>query len=257
MHSSISESEQYSARSVHRYEKIFGDDFLSSGGLETTKAICDSLDLRPGTRILDVGSGLGGSAFYMNRSYGAVVTGVDILPQMVELATQRTRERGIEGVVFLQGDILEIDMPSAAYDRVYSRDAFLYIEDKLALFRKLHGLLAPLGRLFVSDYCRGPDPLSAGFVDYASDAGYHLFQLDAYGAILEAAGFRDVAVEDATSAFVAVMQREIAGIQGRSQGPDDDLDAEDRDYLVERWTKKIDWCNAGHMKWGHFRARRP
>ena len=146
MHGSIRESEQYSAHSVRRYEKIFGADFLSSGGGDTTKAICETLDIRGGTRVLDVGSGLGGSAFYMSRAYGAVVTGVDILPRMVDLATQRAKERGLSGVTFVHGDILELDMPSAAYDLVYSRDAFLYIEDKAALFRKLYGLLRTSSR---------------------------------------------------------------------------------------------------------------
>ena len=258
MHGSIRESQQYSPRSVRRYEKIFGADFLSSGGGDTTKAICETLDIRAGTRVLDVGSGLGGSAFYMSRAYGAVVTGVDILPQMVELATQRARERGVTGVTFVHGDILELDMPAVAYDLVYSRDALLYVEDKPTLFRKLYRLLAPRGRLFVSDYARGPDPLSDDFIDYVKDAGYYLQELAAYGDIVEAAGFLDVVVLDKTEIFVAVMQREMEDIRGSLQEPEyDGLEAGDRDYLLKRWEKKTRWCNAGDMKWGHFYARRP
>ena len=258
MHGSIRESEQYSPRSIRRYERIFGADFLSSGGGDTTKAICETLDISSGTRVLDVGSGLGGSAFYMSRAYGAVVTGVDILPRMVDLATQRAKERGLSGVTFVHGDILEVDLPAETYDLVYSRDAFLYIEDKAALFRKLYGLLAPRGRLFVSDYAWGCDPLSDEFTEYVREAGYYLHEPAAYGDIVKAAGFSEVVVVDKTDTFVAVMQREMEAIRGNLQGPEHDgLENADRDYLLERWEKKTRWCKAGDMKWGHFYARRP
>jgi phosphoethanolamine N-methyltransferase len=256
MHTPIQESDQYSPRSIRRYESIFGADFVSSGGPETTTTICESLDIRPGTRVLDVGSGLGGSAFYMNRAYGAVVTGVDILPQMVALSAQRAAERNIEGVTFIEGDILDMQLPEASFDLVYSRDAFLYIKDKLALFRTLHRLLAPGGRLFVSDYACGPGPLSDEFVNYANGAGYFLEVPAAYGAVVEGAGFKEVQVQDMTDTFIAVLQREVAGIRQGAGEPGDDLDQEDRDYLAERWERKIRWCSDGDMRWAHFRALR-
>ena len=252
----VTQSPQYSAHSVHRYEEIFGADFLSSGGLDTTKVICETLGLRSGTRVLDVGCGLGGSAFHMAQVYGAKVTGIDILGQMVEIATHRAKERGIDGVTFVQGDILELELPAAAYDVAYSRDAFLHIEDKADLFRKLHHLVAPGGKLYVTDYARGPDPLGADFEAYAEDTGYDLKQLGEYAAILEEAGFKDVAAKDETGAFVAVLQREIKGVLSDSRASCNGLSEDDKAYLSERWERKIRWCEAGHMKWAHLCARR-
>ncbi len=257
MDNAIHESSQYSARSIRRYERIFGADFLSSGGLETTTPICKFLDIKPGTRVLDVGSGLGGSAFHMNALYGAVVTGVDILPQMVSIANERTAERGIEGVSFTQGDILEMDLPAASFDLAYSRDAFLHIEDKPALFKKLHGLLAPKGRVFVSDYVRGSGDVSQEFSTYSDDTGYFLEELEAYGAIIEAAGFKDVQVMNKTDVFIDVLKREIERIRGDASGSGNEEDAEDNDYLADRWERKVRWCGAGDMLWGHFYASRP
>jgi len=256
MHKPIQESEQYSPRSIRRYERIFGPDFLSSGGPETTRTICETLDIRPGTRVLDVGSGLGGSAFHMNRVYGAIVTGVDILPQMIALSTERAAAYGTNDVNFVEGDILTLDLPAASFDLVYSRDAFLYIKDKLTLFRKLFQLLGSRGRLFVSDYGRGPDPLSDEFVNYANGAGYSLEEPDIYGSIVKEAGFGNVKAEDMTAAFIAILQREIASVRSGAVESDDGLDQEDRDYLIERWERKIRWCKAGEMRWIHVIARR-
>lgn len=252
----IQESDQYSPRSIRRYERIFGTDFLSPGGLDTTRTICETLDIRPETRVLDVGSGLGGSAFYMNRIHGATVTGVDILPQMVALSTERAAEYGIKDVSFIEGDILNLDLPAASFDLVYSRDAFLYIKDKLTLFRKLFQLLGPRGSLFVSDYGRGPDPLSDEFVNYSDGAGYSLEKPEDYGDIVRKAGFGKVKAEDMTTTFIAILQREIASVRSGAVESDDGLDQEDRDYLIERWERKIRWCKAGEMRWIHVNARR-
>src|SRR3954454_188171 len=84
---------QYSRSGILRYEKIFGDGYVSTGGPETTATLCAMLGdaLRPGVRVLDVGSGLGGAAFHLARESGAVVTGIDLAPEMVGIARERAQ----------------------------------------------------------------------------------------------------------------------------------------------------------------------
>jgi phosphoethanolamine N-methyltransferase len=254
MQTHLEESAQYTSRSVHRYEKIFGEDFVSTGGLESTKAICATLSLTPGQSVLDVGSGLGGSAFYMAKNFGVNITGVDILPSMVSEASARADERGVDSVSFINADILEIELPEKSYDLAYSRDALMYIEDKIALFTKIRSLLKPGAALCVTDYGRGPDPLPGDFIEYEKDAGYFLLQPEAYGKVLETVGFTNVEALDKTDEFVAILRSEIDKVNGLSDDPETGIDPEDRAYLVDRWQKKIEWCNAGHMRWVHLRA---
>ena len=85
---------QYSRTGILRYEKIFGDGYVSTGGPETTAYLCAKLGaaLRPGVRVLDVGSGIGGAAFHLAREYGAVVTGVDLSEEMLGIALDRSRQ---------------------------------------------------------------------------------------------------------------------------------------------------------------------
>lgn len=254
MQTHLEESKQYTQRSVHRYEKIFGEDFVSTGGLQSTQAICKTLSLQPGESVLDVGSGLGGSAFYMAKNFGVNITGVDILPSMVSEASARADERGVDTVSFINADILEIDLPEQSYDLAYSRDALMYIEDKIALFSKIHSLLKPGAKLCVTDYGRGPDPLPADFVAYEKDAAYFLQQVAEYGKVLETVGFKNVQALDKTEEFVAILRQEIEKVNAMSDDPETGIDPEDRSYLVDRWEKKIVWCNAGHMRWVHLHA---
>ena len=63
---------QYSRSSILRYEKIFGEHYVSTGGAATTDDLCARLGdcLRPRARVLDVGSGIGGAAFHLARAHG-------------------------------------------------------------------------------------------------------------------------------------------------------------------------------------------
>src|SRR4051794_25103338 len=82
---------QYTRKGILRYEKIFGDGYVSTGGPETTQYLCTKLQetLRPGIKVLDVGSGIGGAVFHLVREYGAVATGIDLSREMIAIARER------------------------------------------------------------------------------------------------------------------------------------------------------------------------
>lgn len=61
------DQQQYSRNGILRYEKVFGKHFVSTGGIDTTKEFVKTLELKPKQKVLDVGSGIGGSAFYMAK----------------------------------------------------------------------------------------------------------------------------------------------------------------------------------------------
>ena len=82
------DSNQYSLNSILRYEKIFGTTYVSTGGQETTTKFCKRLGLSADQRVLDVGCGIGGSAFHMARTFGATVYGVDLSTNMIQIADQ-------------------------------------------------------------------------------------------------------------------------------------------------------------------------
>src|SRR5262245_30634334 len=104
---------QYSRTGILRYEKIFGEGYVSTGGQATTEDLCARLgsSLRPGVRVLDVGSGIGGAAFHLARAYGARVAGIDLAEEMVAIAQERASQLGMsESVTFLLGDVLETSL---------------------------------------------------------------------------------------------------------------------------------------------------
>jgi phosphoethanolamine N-methyltransferase len=249
---------QYSRTGILRYEKIFGDGYVSTGGPETTEYLCSKLGdrLRPGARVLDVGSGIGGAAFHLAREYGADVTGVDLAPEMVAIAQERgERPVGQGSATFLLADILELDFPEK-FDIVWSRDALMHLPDKHRLFTRLHDLMAPGGRLVITDYARGTSQGSPEFRAYVEQTGYHLTDPASYGKFLEGAGFVDVVVEDATGRFIDILQREAERLAAHRDDFVESFSEQDLNYLLDRWAMKVGFCEAGDMKWGIFQASR-
>ncbi len=247
---------QYSRSSILRYEKIFGEGYISTGGPATTSHLTALLGdkLKPGVKVLDVGSGIGGAAFHLAREYGAIVTGVDLSPEMTNLALEALPKSGVaDKVKFLLADVLttEFDEP---FDIVWSRDALMHIHDKKQLFSKLYSLLNDGGQLVVTDYARGTPPGSPEFEAYAKSTGYHLVLPSAYGKLLEEAGFKDVIVEDATAKFTEILKNEPVKLAANSADFLSSFSEDDLKYLVDRWAMKVVFCDAGDMKWGIYKA---
>lgn len=66
--------------------------------------IVETLDLRPGDRLLDLGCGSGVHALRLARR-GIQVVGLDIAPSLVEYATHLVEKAGVTGATFVVGDM--------------------------------------------------------------------------------------------------------------------------------------------------------
>lgn len=248
---------QYTARGILRYEKIFGRGFVSTGGLETTEEMVNMLDLKPGQKVLDVGCGIGGSAFYMVKNFHVDVIALDLSKNMIDIGKERAKEFGDERVQFLLADVTTAEYTAESFDVIYSRDTILHIKDKESLFRNFLKWLKPGGRLLITDYCCSSGEHSDRFKAYVAQRQYHLLTPESYGKLLEKVGFSAVKAEDRTQQFVDVLSREKARTESSSEEFQKEFSKNDLDALIKGWGEKLVRCADGDQKWGMFFARKP
>jgi len=258
-HQEFLDTNQYSTNGITRYEEIFGKTFVSTGGKTTTEAFVAMLDLKPGMKVLDIGSGAGGSAFLMARKYGVDVHGIDLSTNMnaLSLSHRQSMEPEVKHRVnFYIEDADKMEFPANFYDVVYSRDTIMHFSDAMRnkVYRNILKTLKPGGKLLVSDYCRGEKESTQEFLDYEKQRGYNLWTVKRYGKCLDDTGFSNVVATDKTDFLIQSMRRELKNFYEMKGHFINKYSQKDFDDLESGWKEKLVWCPDGLFAWGLFTA---
>jgi arsenite methyltransferase len=156
-------------------------------------------DLRPGERVLDLGSGGGIDVLLSARRVGptGLAFGLDMTEEMLALAERNRAAAGAANAVFLRGAIESIPLPGGSVDVVVSNCVINLSADKPRALREAFRVLRPGGRLAVSDMVFRGAPPEALRRDLESWAGCVAGALEEeeYRRLLEEAGFKEISIE--------------------------------------------------------------
>ncbi|WP_375690933.1 class I SAM-dependent methyltransferase [Pseudooceanicola sp. LIPI14-2-Ac024] len=129
-----------------RPEDLKAVDEFHIGGLQATDDLLDQLQITPETPVLDLGSGLGGTARHIAVSCGANVTGIDLTEAFVLTARELSRMVGLAGcTAFQQGSANDLPFTADSFELVTMFHVGMNIADKSVLMAEVFRVLAPGG----------------------------------------------------------------------------------------------------------------
>lgn len=176
-------------------EDLPAEAVLASLGCGNPTAVAD---LHEGERVLDLGSGGGIDVLLSAKRVGPTgfAYGVDMTAEMLDLARANAAKAGAANVEFLQGTIEDLPLPDAAVDVVISNCVVNLSTDKPAVLAETFRVLAPGGRIGISDVVAEDDVTPEQRAERGSYVGCIAGALSRgeYLDGLTAAGFTDASV---------------------------------------------------------------
>jgi SAM-dependent methyltransferase len=200
-------------------EHLKAVDEFHIGGAEATVSLLDQTLIGAGTRVIDIGSGIGGPARLMAGQYGAAVTGIDLTPDLVATATRLTALVGLD-VGYVTGSATDLPFGAGSFDLATLFHVGMNIADKPRLCSEAARVLRPGGQFAIYDvmlFGTHPDfplPWATGPAESC------LARPEDYLQAAGQAGFRLLARRDrgdVARAFFAAMQARMA--EARPEAP--------------------------------------
>jgi SAM-dependent methyltransferase len=122
-------------------EKFSYNDFLANlgiggahpGGLTLSKKVLAREQLKPNSKVLDVGCGTGQTAAFLARTYGCQVTAIDQHPLMLQKAAERIQNEKLN-IQLVHWNVENMPLPTKSFDLVLAESVTVFTD----IFKAIH-----------------------------------------------------------------------------------------------------------------------
>lgn len=216
---------------------VLGSDY--GGTSWTTRPQVDSvfshLELRPESRLLEVGSGSGWPALFLSQQTGCRTTLLDMPLIALEHASRRATDDGIDGqATFVSATGAALPFSDGSFDRLSQSDVLCCLPEKLKVLRECRRVASKDAR-FCFTVIEPGKGLSESDLAAALDAAPPYTEVpDGYPALLEESGWDLLDRIDLTMEFGDTIERLIAGLKTNTPELQEAYGAEE---LRESWVQ--------------------
>lgn len=199
-------------------------DQLHIGGRQATQQLINQVELHSDCHILEIGSGLGGTARLLSASLPCAITAVDITESFSKAHIEINKRMSITNIRVVCADACEMQVTPASQDLIISQHTLMNIPDKKLLLKTLAQSLKSGGQLLLHEVIAGENPDTIQLpVPWASNPEQsHLPDQNELTDLLSEAGFRLKNLEDVTDQALAWRKKHThreagKGDQGKTQ----------------------------------------
>jgi ubiquinone/menaquinone biosynthesis C-methylase UbiE len=193
-------------------DDLFDFDQDHYGGLKAVDTLARRAGISAASRVLDVCAGLAGPARFLASRRGCRVVALELHAGRAAGAARLSRRVGLDGLIrVVRADATALPFREGSFDACVSQEAFLHVDDKLAVLAGCRRVLVPGGRLAFTDWIAHATLGDRERLRLAAwMAATTLQSLDGYRALLGRAGFVRVEVEDLSDEWRPLVKARLA-----------------------------------------------
>ena len=213
-----------------------------------------------GATVLDLGSGMGGTARYLAKTYACKVVGLNLSEAENELHRKKNREQELEhSIEVVDGNFENVPYPDASFEVTWSQDAILHSPDRKRVLSEATRVLKKGGELIFTDPMQTEDAYEE-FLDPILKR-IHLESLATPRFYMDTArelGLEFVAFENLTQQLTNHYAKILEETEAREKELKDK--GVSQEYLEHMKDGLRNWVlggQYGHLAWGIFCFRKP
>ncbi len=266
----VAESYYDSGDADHFYYTIWGGEDIHIGlydetadireaSARTVERMAGMLDgLGPDSTVLDIGSGYGGAARHLAKTYGCKVHCLNISKVQNDTNTRLSAEQGLaDKITVVHGSFEDIPEPDSTFDVVWSQDAILHSGNRRKVLEEAHRVLKPGGIMVFTDPMQADD-VPDGVLQPVYDR-IHLSNLGSFGFYKTAAaeiGFSEVGIDDLSKQLPTHYGNVAIELKANYARLTENASSAYLDRMLiglDNWVKA---GKAGHLTWGILAFRK-
>jgi len=232
------------------------DESIKEASPRIVHKMAGKLNINDKTKVLDLGSGYGGAARYLTKTYNCEVTCLNLSETQNEKNEKFNKDQGLDdNITIVEGSFEDIPFPNGSYDVIWSQDAIVHSANRERVIEEVDRVLKDDGEFIFTDLMQAydcPKEVLKPVLDRI-----HLDSLGSFGFYVEQAlklGLQSAQVLDLSDHLTTHYRRVKEETQKRY---DEMVDICGKEYIDTMIQGLDHWVNAGnsdYLSWGimHF-----
>ncbi len=234
-------------------------DSIAHASHRTVEKMSQMVRIDADTRILDIGSGYGGAARFLAKTYGCCVSCVNISEVENKRNRAKNKAAGLDGLIDVKdGSFDSLPFGAQMFDIVWSGDAILHSNNKATVFSEVQRVLKPGGRFVFTDPMQKDGVEKEALQPILDRINLdELGSVNRYSRMAASVGMETVAIEDLSENLPLHYSRVRNELKERY---DEILNLSDKSYIdqmikgLKHW---VDGGNEGKLVWAVMMFEKP